>query len=81
MTDKKTVTPILKPDDPAEDAVPLDQIRDTAVTPTEPRVETALDDDEGGADAVDPDTGRPYANRDAGVATPPAGRKGGTGEG
>ena len=49
---------------PVKDAsVPLDQAGEEAVPPTEPLVETALDDDEGGADPIDPDTGRSYDDK------------------
>jgi hypothetical protein len=69
-------------DDPAgEEALPLEELEETgepAIPPTDPPVETALDDDEGGADAIDPDTGRPYEDRDPGTAGPPAERRGGT---
>lgn len=65
--------------DPVDDAVPIDKIRRKVNPPTEPNAQTARDDDEGGADAVDPDTGKPYRNRDPGVDAPAAGRKGGSG--
>lgn len=67
--------------DPAgEEALPLEETGEDAIPPTEPPVETALDDDEGGADAIDPDTGRPYEDHDPGTAGPPAERLGGTPE-
>ncbi|MDX5403221.1 MAG: hypothetical protein LPK02_13495 [Rhodobacterales bacterium] len=71
---------VLRPD-PVEEAKPLDEVEGQAILPTDPPVVTALDDDEGGADAIDPDTGRPYENKDPGAATPAAGRKGGNDEG
>lgn len=62
--------------DPLDDAVPIDEVTGAAIQPTDPLVETALDDDEGGADPVDPDNGRPYRNKDAGVRAPFADRTG-----
>jgi hypothetical protein len=70
--------------DPAGQGVlPLEELSETgepAIAPTDPPVITALDDDEGGADAIDPDTGLPYEDRDPGTAAPPAGPLGGTPE-
>lgn len=62
--------------DPVDDAIPLDEIDGDAIQPTDPEIVTALDDDEGGADAIDPETGRPYDNTDPGVNRPTATRKG-----
>jgi hypothetical protein len=68
-------------DDPAgEEALPLEETGEPAIPPTDPPVETALDDDEGGADPIDPDTGLPYDDRDPGTAGPVAERRGGTPE-
>lgn len=67
---------VLRPD-PVQEAKPIDEVEGQAIQPTDPPVVTALDDDEGGADAIDPDTGRPYDNEDPGAAVPPAGRTGG----
>lgn len=64
--------------DPVDDALPIDEVDGTAIQPTDPDVVTELDDDEGGADAIDPDTGRPYENSDPGTKTPAATRIGGT---
>lgn len=67
--------------DPVTDAaVPLDDAGEEAIPPTDPPVETALDDDEGGADPIDPDTGRPYEDKDPGTAGPRAERFGGAPE-
>jgi hypothetical protein len=67
--------------DPAgDDAIPLDEAGEDAIPPTEPPVDTALDDDEGGADPIDPDTGLPYDETDPGTEAPPAERRGGTPE-
>jgi hypothetical protein len=70
--------------DPAGDGTlrleELEEAGEPAIPPTDPPVETALDDDEGGADPMDPDTGRPYDERDPGTAGPPAGPLGGTPE-
>jgi hypothetical protein len=63
--------------DPVETALPLDDVADTAVEPASPALETSLDDDEGGAEAVDPETGLPYDNADAGTRGPLAHREGG----
>lgn len=70
--------PLRKGTDPVtDDAIPLDEAGQEANPPTDPPVETALDDDEGGADPVDPDTGRPYSDKDPGAAGPRAERHGG----
>ncbi len=71
---------VIRPD-PVEEARPIDEVEGEAIQPTDPLVVTALDDDEGGADSIDPDTGRPYDNKDAGAALPLVGRDGGTEEG
>lgn len=63
--------------DPEDEGRPIDDVKGQAIQPTDPAVPTALDDDEGGADPIDPDTGRPYDNIDAGTDIPKAGRKGG----
>ncbi|HHX89761.1 MAG TPA: hypothetical protein GX700_08325 [Paracoccus sp.] len=68
------------PDAILDGARPLDNTGGPAIVPTDPPVVTALDDDEGGADAIDPDTGLPYDDTDAGTETPLAGRTGGTPE-
>jgi hypothetical protein len=81
MSDKKSRNPArTRPSDPVDDAVPIDDISRRVNPPTDPTLVTALDDDEGGADAVDPDTGKPYRNRDAGVDVPAADRTGGSDE-
>ena len=68
-----------RPTDPVEtDAVPLEETGAPALPPTDPPVETALDDDEGGADPIDPDTGLPYDETDPGTEAPTAERRGGT---
>lgn len=64
--------------DPAQDdALPLDEAGEEAVPPTVPPLETAIDDDEGGADPVDPETGTLYDEKDPGTAAPLADREGG----
>lgn len=80
MPDKysPTATPLDLQPDPTDDALPLDAVVDDAAPDTAPAVPTARDDDEGGADPVDPDTGAPYPEEDAGVDAPPATRTGGT---
>jgi hypothetical protein len=45
--------------DPEDEGRPIDDVKGQAIQPTDPAVPTALDDDEGGADPIDPDTGRP----------------------
>ncbi|MFU8863225.1 MAG: hypothetical protein ACNA7O_04865 [Rhodobacterales bacterium] len=62
--------------DPVDEALPIDEIDSDALQPTDPEVVTALDDDEGGADANDPETGRPYKNNDPGADAPAATRIG-----
>jgi hypothetical protein len=64
--------------DPLDEAVPLDEIASDALPRTEPEIVTAEDDDEGGADPLNPRTGKIYENKDPGVAIPAADRKGGT---
>lgn len=66
------------PDTVLGGAVPLDDTGEPAIAPTDPPVVTALDDDEGGADAIDPDTGLPYDESDPGTEAPLATRTGGT---
>ena len=66
------------PDVVRDGARPMDDTGGPAIMPTDPPVVTALDDDEGGADAIDPDTGLPYNETDAGTETPLAGSTGGT---
>lgn len=77
MTTRKTAAPQSGPrPDPLDVALPIDDVTGKAIPPTDPPVETALDDDEGGADAIDPESGLPYRNRDGGVKVPPADRTG-----
>lgn len=73
-------TPPKGRDPVTEEALPLDEAADPAIPPTEPPVETALDDDEGGADPIDPETGRPYSETDPGTNAPLAERRGGAPE-
>ena len=54
----------------------LDEDASDAPLPGSEELQTALDDDEGGADPIDPDTGVPYDDSDAGEAGLPAGRRG-----
>ena len=68
------------PDPVADEALPLEETGDEAIPPTDPPVETALDDDEGGADPIDPETGLPYDETDPGTEGPHAERRGGTPE-
>lgn len=76
---KEPLAGALLPSDPVvDDALPLDDTGEPAITPTDPPVVTALDDDEGGADPIDPDTGRPYDETDPGTAAPLAQRTGGS---
>jgi len=69
-----------RPDPALDDALPIDQVTGEAIPSPVPPVETALDDDEGGAEPVDPETGRPYDETDPGTATLPSDRRGGTSE-
>ncbi|WP_322889691.1 MULTISPECIES: hypothetical protein [unclassified Yoonia] len=80
MPDKSSPTPPPQDRqiDPVDDAVPMDEIIQEVAPQTSPDVETALDDDEGGADAIDPDTGVPYHDEDAGADAPHTTRQGGT---
>lgn len=71
-------SPVDSRPDPTNDALPIDDIGRDAVPDTTPDVETAVDDDEGGADPIDPDTGQPYDDTDAGTDLRPATRRGGT---
>ena len=64
-----------------EEVIPIDEVGGEAISPTVPPVVTAQDDDEGGADPIDPETGRPYEETDPGTEAPPAERRGGTSEG
>jgi hypothetical protein len=82
MPDKSSpkTPPLDRQPDPTDDAVRIDDIVEEAEPHTNPEVETALDDDEGGADPMDPETGEPYHEEDAGVDAPPANRRGGTGD-
>lgn len=63
---------------PKDGTIPRDQINEISDIPNDPPLETEIDDDEGGADAIDPDTGLPYDEADPGEVTLPADRLGGT---
>jgi len=79
-TEPGAALPRGRADPVADDALPLEETGEEAIPPTDPPVETALDDDEGGADPIDPDTGLPYDETDPGTVAPPADRRGGTEE-
>jgi len=67
-----------EPTQTSDNEIPLEEGAGEAIPPTGPPVETALDDDEGGATPIDQETGRPYAETDPGTEMPLAERQGGT---
>lgn len=69
-----------QPDTITDEALPLDEIGDAVIAPTEPPVVTARDDDEDGADLIDPETGLPYEETHPGTEGPLVDRTDGTSE-